>query len=336
MHETPHEILENRTPARGCRRLLLAVGLALLAPVCAEYLTGYDDLTGDPALLLFGLLFLAPLYGGPALLIREAARRFGVGWPGILALAAAFGFVQAGIIDQSLFSSNYRDIDYWGELVGPTWIEPLGFGASPMLGFVAGHMIWSYTAPIAMVESLRPDLARRPWLRTPGLVVTALLYLASATLILRDHLRTESDHASAAQIIGTGAVALALAAFALTVGRRKAPKVPRRVPPPWALVVLAVLAAFTFGLSTTWVGFAYSASLLVLAGFGIAHCARSTRWRPRHVIALATGALLADALTGFLVTPLGDVDSLAKYLQNAVLVAGVVALGWLAMRRNRD
>ena len=70
--------------------------------------------------LVVGLLILGPLYGAPALLIRELARRFGVGWPGIMALAAAFGIVQAGVVDQSLFSESYRDIAYWAEMLQPT------------------------------------------------------------------------------------------------------------------------------------------------------------------------------------------------------------------------
>jgi hypothetical protein len=103
-----------------------ALGLFVLAPVCAEYLWGYDTSTGDRVALVGGLVFLAPLYGAPALLIRETARRLGLGWPGILLLAAAFGIVQAGIVDQSLFSTNYRDISYWKEITLPTHIGPLG------------------------------------------------------------------------------------------------------------------------------------------------------------------------------------------------------------------
>jgi hypothetical protein len=57
------------------------------------------------------------LYGAAALLIRELARRFGVDWPGIVDLAAAFGIVQAGVVDQSLFSESYRQIEYWNDLV---------------------------------------------------------------------------------------------------------------------------------------------------------------------------------------------------------------------------
>ena len=67
---------------------LPALGLFVLAPVCAEYLWGYDNSTGHPATLVGNLIVFSPLYGAPALLIREAARRFGLGWPGLLLMAA--------------------------------------------------------------------------------------------------------------------------------------------------------------------------------------------------------------------------------------------------------
>ena len=70
---------------------LPATGLFLLAPVCAEYLWGYDDSTGHWGVLIGNLIVFSPLYGAPALLIREVARRLGLGWPGILLMAAAFG-----------------------------------------------------------------------------------------------------------------------------------------------------------------------------------------------------------------------------------------------------
>ena len=92
---------------------LPALGLFVLAPVCAEYLWGYDDSTGHPGTLLGNLIVFSPLYGAPALLIRELARRRELGWPGLLLLAAAFGVVQAAIVDQSMWSTDYRDIPYW-------------------------------------------------------------------------------------------------------------------------------------------------------------------------------------------------------------------------------
>ena len=71
------------------------VALLLGAPVCAELLQAYLDITGDPCSRWCSLVFFfAPLYGGAAVLIREVAVRTGRGWPGRLLLAAAFGLLM--------------------------------------------------------------------------------------------------------------------------------------------------------------------------------------------------------------------------------------------------
>ncbi|MCC3765117.1 hypothetical protein K3N28_18820 [Glycomyces sp. TRM65418] len=77
---------ETRAPASGPARLLPVLVLALLAPVGAECLSGYDTSTGKPLELAGNLIVFVPLYGCAALLIRETARRFGLGLPGVLAL----------------------------------------------------------------------------------------------------------------------------------------------------------------------------------------------------------------------------------------------------------
>jgi hypothetical protein len=319
----------------GPARLLPVLALLVFAPIAAESLVGYDDTTGDPLALLSGLFFFIPLYGAPALLLREAARRFGLGWGGVLAVAAALGVVQAGIIDQSMFSQDYRGIDYWQDLVGPTWIPAFGLAASSALTFVLGHMIMSFTAPIALVEGLAPRLADRPWLRPFGLVVTVVLYVAGAWTVLAWHYKTETDHASVGQLAGAGAVALALIALAFLFGRRKAARVERRIPPLWSLVAASAVAVFSFGLYETWTGVVFTVIVLGAMGFGSAYFARSTAWGRRQVTALAVGALLSQALTGFLVIPIGDVDPFAKYAHNTAATLLVVALGWWALRRTR-
>jgi hypothetical protein len=65
----------NQSPHRRSWWLVLA--LLVLAPICAEYLSAYDDSTGHPATLLGNLVIFIPLYGCSALLIREVARRPG-------------------------------------------------------------------------------------------------------------------------------------------------------------------------------------------------------------------------------------------------------------------
>jgi hypothetical protein len=241
------------TPRDGWRdalgRLAPALGVVLLAPITAEYLYGYDDSTGDVGELLGGLFLFAPLYGGAALLIREAARRAGREWPTILLLGLAFGVLEAGLIDQSMFNPSYRDISYWHDMFGPTHLWGIGFNPNMALVFAAGHAIWSVAAPIALVETLVPARRTTPWLRPPGLVVTAVLFVLAAAAVLAWHLGTETFRPSVGQVAGAAPGAVVLGSAAFLVGRRPAgPGVGGRPPPvPWAVGATVLLA---LGLST--------------------------------------------------------------------------------------
>lgn len=82
---------------RWLSRIAPAVFLLFFAPITAEYLIGYDDTIGHPEELIFGLLIFGPLYGAPAVLIREFTRRAVQNWPTILLLAlAAIGWRRQG------------------------------------------------------------------------------------------------------------------------------------------------------------------------------------------------------------------------------------------------
>ena len=201
---------------------LPATGPFLLAPVCAEYLWGYDDSTGHAGTLIGNLIIFSPLYGAPALLIREAARRLGLGWPGILLLAAAFGLVEAGIVDQSMWSTDYRDIPYWEDMSVPTYIGSIGLSVYLAVSFVGGHVILGIGSPIALVETLTSGRRRAPWLGPVSLVVVALLYLGACALVLNDAVQTGEASATPAQLAGSAVGALALVAAAYVVGRRPA------------------------------------------------------------------------------------------------------------------
>src|SRR4051794_521083 len=191
-------------------RWLPVVGLAVLAPVCAESLWGYDDSTGPPGPLLGNLVVFTPLYGCPALLIRELARRRGLGWPSIVLLAAAFGVVEAGLVDQSMFARDYRDIPYWHEMADPTYVAPIGLSIFLAVTFVANHVLASMAGPIAVVEGLAGGRGRDPWLSRPMIAVAALLYAGASAVVLEDLLASEEDHASAGQLVGAGVTAVLL------------------------------------------------------------------------------------------------------------------------------
>ena len=199
---------------------LPVIALLLLAPVCAEFLWGYDDSTGDPAALL-AMLFFVPLYGAPAVLVREIARRLGLGWAGILLLAAAFGVVQAGLVDQSMFSRSYRDIPWWSAASEPTFIEPLRVSVYLVVTFVTGHVVQSIGRPIALVETLFTGrrAAAVPWVGRPSDAGRPLTYVRPRWPRRRPRLRR--------QLSGTRPPAVA--------ARRRPAHLPGRVPAPWVV-----------------------------------------------------------------------------------------------------
>ena len=314
-------------------------GLLLLAPICAEYLAAYDDSTGDPQQLIANLFVFVPLYGCAALLIREVARRAHLGWPGIVLLATAVGLLQAGVFDQSLFSVDYRQIEGWDETFRATLIAPLGVSAVNLANFVGGHVIFTLCGPIALIEAARPRTATTPWLGWRGLVLTAAGYAGAAAMVLTFHLRTEASHASPAQVIGTLVVALALVAAAFSVARRPSPaRSPRRAPRLWITFGAALVASLVHAFAPeTWLGVAMVAATFTVSVVAIAHVSRTTGWDARHIAAIAAAPLLVRAVSAFTYYPLiGEVSASAKYAHNTVLLALILAVTVLALRRPTD
>lgn len=324
-------------PALG-QRLLPVIGLFLLAPISAEYLIGYAQSTYHPLEMVWGLLILAPLYGSVALLIREITRRTGRGWPTMLLLSAAFGLIQAGLIDQSLFNPHYGadlDIPYWDDERLPTWLGQFGISANLTFDFVSTHIVWSFAAPIAVMECCAPRIADRPWLGRIGILLMVSLYLAAAAFVFDDHLRITGFMATKAQLVATLACALLLGIAAFLVplhtGKRAG-----YVPAPWliAAFVLAVLALHIFS-SPDWTG--VSASLLAFTGGATLITTWSGRmaWQSTHVLGVAAAALFANALTSFAIQPAGEPALAVKYAVNAVMLLGVLILAALAYRQLR-
>ncbi|WP_193317835.1 MULTISPECIES: hypothetical protein [Streptomyces] len=324
-----------RTPIPPLRRRLGPIlGLLLLSPICAEYLIGYMEVMGDPVELLGGLLILAPLYGTAAVMIREVTRRTGRGWPSILLLSAAFGVIQAGLVDQSLFNPDFVDEPSWDQERLPTAIPALGISVNHVLDFVVGHVIWSFAAPIAVIESCAPRVGDRPWLGRAGAGAMVVLYGLAVLVIFHEH--TRDFMASPAQLGAAAATAAALAAAALLVPRRRAPA-PRRagwVPAPW------LAGAFALGLMmahhllpASWPGTVLDLLALVLLGGLVVRWSGRTGWGRGHAWAVGGAALVANAGLSFMVEPLGEVSYPVKYAANAALMLGVLALLFWARRR---
>lgn len=322
---------------RGRGAVLPALSVLLLAPMCAEYSSGYLESTGKPWELLFGLLFFAPLYGGAALLIRAARLRLGGGWPTRLLLAAAFGLAMTGLIDLSLFTRDRSDVAEWAQITGPTWVDSLGMSVGAGASWTLGHMVLSIAVPLAIVEALAPGRSEIPWMRPGSLAVTAVGFLAIAVFVRGDQ---QGEYGASPHLWQQGLVAaMVLALIAAGVawarwGSRRA--MPGERPPPHAATLLGIgfivmLTADLLFLS--WAVLVLGVLILSGAAWYLVRAGRSTRWSVRQSATLAVGALASRAALAFTNPPPEGVELLAKLVQNSVFAAVVILLGWLVIRR---
>lgn len=332
-----------KASGRGWRRLAPVVFVLVVAPITAEYLIGYDDTIGNPLALIFGVLFFGPLYGAPAVLIREITVRRRLGWATVLLLATAFGLIQAGLIDQSLFDPDYRHIPYWQAMRQPTFMPWAGTSAYMAVTFVAGHVFGSIGAPIALAQLWWPARSRTPWLGVPGTLVVVGLWGFGASFILKDQLDQSAFRISPGQTAGTLAVVVALVLLALTrrppLGQSTLERRPARGRAPSPLVVVMVTTGLL--LVRNLIGYTW---LPVLGAIGaiatwlvvMSRWAPRRGWTDRHLAAVVTGDLLSIGVPAFATTPLGDVSPAKKLTSNAVLLGLVLALAARGYRLARS
>ncbi|MBF9129115.1 hypothetical protein I0C86_08985 [Plantactinospora sp. S1510] len=311
------------------RRIGPVVALFLLAPWAGE--VSWGGFTANDYLLV--VIFLGPLYGGAALLIRETARRTGGGWPVIVLLAAAFGLIQAGLVDQALFNRNFLDDTEFAELgtaASATWVPGLGFSAQQAFGYVGGHIALSICVPIVIVESfLAPGRRRQPWLGRPGLVVAALLYLLGSLLIFADaEDGRKGFQAAPVQVAFVLLLVVALVGTAMLPRWRRHPRpVPARAPHPiWA--GLLVFGAFvSVDLVPGWLGLGVQAVTVGSAATVIVVWSRRTGWGQRHALAAWSAYLIAAAAGAYLVpnyAPASPTEALVGDLAISVITLALV------------
>ncbi|MFF0315495.1 hypothetical protein ACFYPH_12720 [Micromonospora sp. NPDC005252] len=327
--------LADRPPLR--RRLVPVVALLLLAPWAAECSWGGFALDG----FLPVVIFLAPMYGGAAILIRETARHLGAGWPTIVLLAAAFGVLQAGLVDQSLFNPGYLDDTQYADTraaAEASLVPGLGFSLRQAFDYVGNHILLTICAPIVFVESFLGAKRRlRPWLGRQGLAVVAVLYLLGSLLIFASPEGRKNFLASPLQLAFATAVVLTLVAAALLPRwRRPHPRRVRRVPHPIWVGLLIVLARVFTDPTPGWPGVAVALALAATVGAVLAYLSGGAGWGQRHVLAAGSASVVSAAAFAYLVPPYSPASPAAALAGDVAVTVITVALivgAWWRLRR---
>jgi hypothetical protein len=190
------------------QRRAAIVALLLLAPSIPELLTGSTPITRlvtDP--LGFGVSYAIDigLYGTGALLIRETSIVLRKGWASILLWGAAYGVAEEGLAVHTFFERSGPPVGaltVYGSAHGVDWLWALG-----LTGF---HATYSIALPILLTYLWFPTMKGRRWLGRPGLVVSAVVYLA----VVVEFARLVGHGPTPAELAGT----LALEALLLALG----------------------------------------------------------------------------------------------------------------------
>ena len=311
------------------RRIAPALVLVFLAPFVGEVLLG-----NTPLRLIGVYLLVLPMYGFGALFIRELSRRTGRGWPTILILGVAYGVVEEGLADMSLFNPNFlgQHLLSYGNLFGIGW---------PWWFFVLTlHAVWSIGVSIALAEALFARHGPYPWLGRTGLVVSGVVFGLGVVLV--HFVGGEGYKLSAGELVLSLVLVAVLTAVAFLLPRRRVtqPAGPQQAPSPWVAGVTAFVLTGAF-MSVTRLAYALklSAVVLILVYFllyGLAVLAvwrwsRRIGWNAEHRFALAAGALLTYAWYGFVQAPHDALDLVGQAIF-ALLALGVLILAGRQVR----
>jgi hypothetical protein len=196
--------------ATGRARLYAIVSLVLLATCLAEFLTGSTPFLG-PITNPIGFAFNVGLYGGGALLIREAAIRWRKRWGTILLLGGAYAVGEEGFAAKTMIDplSPIIGNQLYSHWMGVNWV--------PLADLTVFHAAFSITVPILLVELLFPEAKGRRLLGNGGIVATMVVYGLTVSLLT---LRFGDPYVPSLSVI----IFLAIYALALIVAAYLVPR----------------------------------------------------------------------------------------------------------------
>ena len=313
------------------RRTLSAVGLFFLAPLVAEFLLGNLPIT-----LLSSLIVLAPMYGGGALLVREVVRRTGRGWSSIFVLGLAFGIAEEAFMTQSLFNPDYLGLH--AHLLQPAYIPALGIGAWWTVFVLTLHTVWSISVSIALMESMVPERANKPWLGGVGLGLVTLLFVLASIAIAKYTVQHDATHfmASRIQFASSAVVLVVLVTVSFFMPKRGTSKSVGEAPSPWLVGAIALSASslfIIFPVKWGWWAVAVYLLLYVAMTLNVTSWARRSGWDSRHRLALAAGAAMTYAWHAFVQPPSAGGGGTTARIGNVVFAIAAVAVIGVAAKK---
>ncbi len=274
---------------------------------------------------LIGWLPVAVLYGCGALLIREAAVRWGTGWTAVILLGLAYGIYEEGLVVRSFFDPEWQDLGalgVYGRAGGVNWLW-----AELLTLF---HAAVPVASTLLIADVVFPGQRHRPWLQRRGLIWCGIGFAVWLPLGAIAFMEATPGHLLVTALI-TGILVLAAAKVRspLLPPREAATPRPRR----FFLAGLIGTAATFMGIfipaenlaPSPWIsGLGVAAVVALVAVWVVRRSGNASAWDDRHRVALVWGILsFMSFLTTFAGGPFGP-----------VVAIGVMIGMWRVYRRS--
>src|SRR5262245_26410793 len=158
-------------PSSCWARVAPALTLLLTAPLVAEVLPGSTRFTA-----LFVLPIEMCVWGGGALLIRDAVRRWRLGWRNMLSLALALALAEECLIQQTSLAPMVL------QLKGEVYARASGVNYVYLLWALAYESVFVVLLPVHLVELIFPTRRHGVWVGKAGLVAVVAFFLLGSYL----------------------------------------------------------------------------------------------------------------------------------------------------------
>ncbi len=319
-------------------RMAPALLLMLLAPVMAEVLPGATRLSA-----LFVLPVQICVWGGGALMIRYAVRRWRLGWRNMLLLALVLSIAEECLIQQTSLAPMVLYIK------GEVYARAFGVNYVYFLWALAYETVFVVFLPIVLVELMFPRRRDELWVSRGGLITVMAFFVIgcffawySWTQIARVqvfHVPAFNPPVTAVLIAVAAIGGLLFAALGPWRARLAASAAPMRPPSTWGVAGCGfVWAVLWYGLVLLGFGIepAFPPAIAVTAGLAMlaailwrlprwtAHPAWQANYNYALVFGTLTGAMLAG-FVGFIVSTKPDLYF--KIATNIIAVVLMIRFG---------
>lgn len=326
-----------QTPAKK-GGLAPALTLMVLAPLLTEVLPGATR---------FSSIFVLPVeicvWGIGALFIREALRRYHLGWAAMILMGLALAIAEECLIQQTSLAPLVI------RLKGQTYARSFGINYVYFLWALIYEPVFVVVLPITVVELIYPGRRQKPWIKKSGFFVLVPLFLTGSLLAWfswTQIARVKVFHVPAyhlappAALTAFAAIAILLYAAARTGRKKPQPRTSLTPPPPtllgilggiWAVLLYGVVL-LGFGIDPffpEWVAIVAPILLLVFIPLKfLPNFANHPDWQIKHRFALSCGTIIGSMAAGQLgFWGTGGPDLYFKVITNIIALVLLVLLG---------